>query len=147
MPDAALSLTISRDELNLPVLELNAAPFTVTKEGITPGEITLRREEVKSPYVHGSYVVNQVKDQGQGRVVIQVDAPTYSDLKTHIQTLIDAFSQWDFVITFTFEGAVFQWNCTMADYAVGFVNERWHSKAIEVGFQFPRHPVPLQGAV
>lgn len=141
-----VSSTITRTELSLPTLQLNAAPYTITPD-VTPGQVEYRRAEVESPYVEGTYTTTRVKGMGQGQVKIDVRAANHADAQSNVQTLIDAFTQSTFVFTLALNGTQYSWNCEAADYGMGFTHEHLHAIVIPVVFSFPRFPTAAQGPI
>lgn len=138
-----------------------AAPLTTTPlslvtgayqvagaDGLTPGGVTWDKKVASSPWVHGDRPVHQRKQQSRGSLKIRVTAANMSALTTAIGTLLDAFYQFEYQVSVTFEGtATFTWRCYAADATVGMADERWMQHNVEVVLMFDRSPTPVAGAV
>ena len=121
MADLDIELTVTRDELALADLTVSRANgYSIVKEGIGPGRSTWRRITTTSPWVHGNQLVHAVREAPSMQVAVRVTGTSHSNLWTRINTLTDAFSQFDYDLTFTIEGVTFTWDrCQPADFSVG----------------------------
>lgn len=142
-----LSVIITRTELALADLELNAYPYVVSGEGIEPGQTELERHQASSPFVDGQYTVSSKRGQPNMVITLDVRGDTTTEINTNVATLIDAFDQDLFEIAVTIDGQTFRWRGERADRGVGWRRERWHAYIVRAAFQFPRHPIPVTGAV
>lgn len=109
--------------------------------------ITWRREQVQSPYVAGKITVGRVLDAVDTTVAVEVTAANHATLQARVATLIEAFTQDLFYMTFTLDGTEYKWKCEAADYGMNWEHTRLHAKSTLVAFQFPRHPNAIGGPV
>lgn len=144
MADLALSLVISRSGAD--DLEVNDPDngYLVAK-GLQIEDVVMRRGEIESPFVPGTYYSYQVQDQTNLSVGVQVSAGDHLAIHQRINTLLNAVKQDEFEITFTLEGQVSVWTCYRANYAVSMRNERWNARKVLVGLDIPRNPIPVSG--
>lgn len=142
-----LSVIITRTELSLADLELNAAPYTVVGDGIEPGQTELERHQATSPFVDGTYTISSKRNQPSMVITLDVRGDTTAEINTNVDTLVNAFDQDVFEVAVTIDGQSFRWRGERADRGVGWRKERWHAYVVRAAFQFPRHPIPLTGAV
>jgi hypothetical protein len=145
MSDLTVSLVVSRTELSLADLEVNDGVTYFLTDRFTPGPITWRRESVTSPYLDGEFTISRVREESDIQLAIDVIGTTQTGIQTSVQTLIDAFTQHNFTLTFTVEGSVWKWNCEAGDYALAFENVRFYNRRQTIAFTLPRHPVAVQG--
>ena len=137
----SVSLKITRQELDESPLELNDGAYLVASDGLRPGDIGYRREQVSSPWVDGEFTVHRHKESPEAQIVINVQGDSQSQLKAHIETLVKAFTQDEFDLELEINGAKWFWRGEAADHAIGWGRERRHALSVPVGFQFPRYPV------
>lgn len=135
--------SITRASLGLPPLDLNDNVTYMLSNQILGGTMTWNRQVVKSPYVDGEYLVNAAKGSIQEQFGVQVLAPSQGALQLAIQALIDAFTQFSYVLTVQQDDAVYRFTCQPADYTVDWTQERMMARKALVTFHFNRLPVAV----
>lgn len=140
-----LSMTITREEYQESPLEINDGPYLIAANGLQPGDISYRREQVTSPYVHGDFTTHRALESPNAQIIVNTTADHHGELQQHVHELIRAFIQDEFVITLEMNNSIWKWRGEAADYAVGFSQPRQHALNVPVGFRFPRYPLPLDG--
>jgi hypothetical protein len=142
----SLSVHITREELNLAVLELTAAPYGIdADEGISVGSFTWNRTVATSPLVEGEVDVHLVKGRGLGFVAVEVEANTAALLRTRVDAVVAAFSQWSYVLQVVDGTESWSWRCSAANYRAPAINGWWDAEVrlLTALFQFPHDPTPI----
>jgi hypothetical protein len=123
--------------------------YRLVRAGLEPGMVTWRRQRVQSAVIAGAAQVGAVKDIKQGRCAVRVLAPSMALLWSRQATLIAAFEQFAYTLTFTIDGQVLSYACDCADYSPGEsgVLDEFGLRSYQqvVTFLWPHHPVPLAG--
>lgn len=145
--DIALSVTVTRTELGLGDLEINDGTTYICTPKLDPGAVSYRREQVKSPFVDGTFTISRVKDQTEFQLVVDVLGSTHSAMQSAVGTLIDAMTQDEFTLKVVIDGATYSWTCEAGDYAMGWSNAHFASTRTAVAFTLPRKPVPASGPI
>lgn len=147
--------SITRSELSLATLTIEnradaSCPYSFSREGFGPGTVSWRRVTTQSPFVHGRFLLERVMDETQMNLSMRVRASSVDWVDYYLAQLIDAFSQFAYVLTFTIDGVYHQWLCETADFTVGnggqFQDLNLRSYQQEVKFVVPRYPVPFGSA-
>lgn len=137
--------SITRTELSLGALTLGSGDYLILAEGMDFGPVTWRRQEARSPFIHGAIPTGQTKDITSAMMGIRVLGTTQSQLASNIDALVDAVSQWTYQINLDLDGTDYTWQCYSADYAVGASDDRFDLLDVEVRLVIPRSPVPVAG--
>ncbi len=145
MADLDLSVTVTRDFLGLPVLELNDDPYQVARTFLGAG-VTWERNKVSSPWVDGDLTVSARRGQVNETIQIEIFGDTAGELQSNHDDLIAAFVQARFRLDISIgPDAHYAYRCEAADYKLSWVPERFVAGQLQVEFQVPRHPVPYAG--
>lgn len=140
---------VTRPELALPDLSLNTDRYKIIAEGLGPGVVVWDRKYATSPFVHGRYLTNAKKQQGTNILAVRVTGSDKNVVQTHLETLTNAFEQFEYELTTIVEGVTYTYACEPADYTIGNGGawQRFHLMAYkqEVVFEIPRMPVPVAG--
>lgn len=153
MPEILVAVSVTRDELSLPDLELNDTlndgPFRVIRAGLGPGPSTVRLGKTSSEVVDGDFIYAYSLETVVMPLAIRVTGEDASEVNSNIELLVAAFRQLSYQLTFSVEGAPFSYICQPAQISYGAegVIQEFHMKARqqEVRFQIPRHPSPVAG--
>lgn len=149
MADLTISGSVTRTELSLPDLTLNTDTYKIMRDGWGPGVVSMRRQKVSSPYVHGDFATSLVKEQVEVPLGIRVTGSGYTDCWNKVGTLLRAFEQFKYTLAIVIEGTTFTYECEAADYSVGdggmFQNFHFMAYKQEVKFLIPRRPNPTTG--
>lgn len=129
----------------------NPGTYQLIEPGPGPGALSWRRMEATSPYVHGSVLVNAVKDTMTLPLSILVEGTTMNALMSRTATLLRAFEQFSYSVHLTFGGEAFEFVCQPADYTAqggeGVFDLLWLCAYKQVyNFKVPRNPTPTSGA-
>lgn len=146
------SLIITRDELSLADLQLWNPPTLLLPEGgFGPGAQVLNRQTIASPFRHGRTLVGWTFGMQQGTVQVTCRGTSGGTLRTLVGSVLDAFTQWSYTLTFDYDGLQGSWTCEAADYNVGpqGVLDEFDLSFYEqtVFLQVPHHPVPVTGVI
>ena len=149
MPDITLGLSITRTLLALSPLELNDHTNYYLAPS-SPAAVTWQRQMVSSPWVDDDIVINRRRGKVTEEILLEVRGgltPTQVTLQTNLAAAIAAFSQDTYVLTTTFDGTAYAWNCDAADYQVVWDGPRVISRAVQLRLSVPRSPIPAQGPI
>lgn len=102
----------------------------------------LRRTEVTSPYVAGSFLVHAVPQNVVETIEIYCYGSTYAQAAANARAVIEAFSQITFQVKQSIDSGTYTYECNAADYSVKGNNTYVNSKMIPITFQFQRQPNP-----
>lgn len=126
-------------------LEVNdGVTFRLASESSSNRAVQWRRQQVTSPFVHGSFTVSAVMDNVAEIISIYVYGATNTELREQLERLTDAFSQMDYTITWEIDGDAYAWRCSVADYQVDTRREFQHATMALVTFQVSRYPALIQ---
>jgi hypothetical protein len=113
------SIVVSRTELGLAEFQLSQEGHLYLPDGtFTLGETTQRRATSESPMVKGRYPSSLVEANRTGNISVHV-LSTLADLQADIQEVIDAMTQFKYMLAWEFDGLSGVWQCEKADWAVG----------------------------
>lgn len=125
----------------------NPGTYRVMEWG--PGQIAWRREEVSSPYVHGSTLVGAVKETPVILLVILVEGMSSNDLMAKTAALLRAFEQFRYRLNISVDDEEYEWVCQPADYSSNndgsFNRSHWAEFCQVYTFRIPRDPTPIEG--
>lgn len=147
MPDITLDLSITRTLLAAAPLALNDhTNFYLAPS--SPAAVSWQRQSVSSPWVDDDIVINRRRGKVTEEILLEVRGglvPTQTTLRTNLSDAIAAFSQDTYVLTLTFDGIAYAWNCDAADYQVVWDGPRVVAKSVQLRLSVPRSPIPAQG--
>lgn len=144
----ALSVEITRDELALANLELNAGNYRWSMSDLQEPGVIWDRREVSSPYVVGHTLVSRKKAMVQQQARLLVTGSTPSNLRGNVDTVVQAVSQFSFSLIFDPDsGSGWTWTCDSADYHVPGEMFQRDVLITEIFLSFPRRPDPFAGSL
>lgn len=148
MSDLTISGFVTRPELAMADLALHTASVYEIVS-IDPGQAIQRRTTASSPFVQGETLVSSVKEQTRLAMRIRVKGTSQATLESRTATLLAAFDQFHYEISVTIEGTVHRWACDAADFGPVSGIDKFGIAMLqqEYGFDIPRHPVPVTGAI
>jgi hypothetical protein len=122
-------------------LELNdQIKYIVEASSFSESGFTWRRTTVESPWLSGRFLVNAVKDTVEEQLGVFVYGSNQVDLQDNIDTLVDAFSQFSYIMEFAADQNRLQYSCECADYSVSKPRELLHNNMAQVQLRIPRIP-------
>jgi|SRR5690606_41624779 len=133
-------------ELNVQ-LTISATPSPIDLEGpgsnlisFTAGERAWRRTVVEGKYTHGRALIGAVLETETLMVAVRFTGDSWTQVMNRAQTVIGAFSQRVYTLTWTVEGRTVEYTCEPAD--VRFDLEKFRAMALmqEVTFTVPARP-------
>lgn len=144
----ALSVEITRTELSLADLELNAGDYRWSSSDAESPGVIWDRSFAESPYVVGRTLTHAKKAMVIQPARIIVTGSDQADLRGNIDLLVDAFSQFDYsIVVAPDSGSGWTWTCEPADYSTG-VLRLWRDRLItDVTLSIPRRPDPFAGSL
>lgn len=137
--------TITRTELSLATLAFTPANgYYIQRNGFGPGEVSHRKTYVESPYVIGQTMVHSVKDLATSSLTVRVQGTSHSDMIDKLETLCEAFEQFNYTLTIIIDGISYVYDCDTADYSIGDggnVDDLWLRSSTQlVSFDIPHKP-------
>ncbi len=119
--DLNASMVCTRTELSEANLEISIDNgYYVIRDGMGPGAIQYRRITAESPFVAGRVPVHIVPDTITLMPYIRVRGSSLSDLADKVVDLTNAFTQFQYTLSFAIEGEfAAEYRCEAADYTVG----------------------------
>jgi len=161
LTDLDLSVTVSRHNLGLDLLQINDQ--VVYRCAATPflGEsMSWTRNQLTSAYIDGAVTVNRARQMVNEQVAVEVSgrnaampkrAPTQLQAQLNMAVLIEAFTQDSFVLELLLGdgtgAARYSYQCEAADVQVAWASPRAIAMQNQVVFTVPRQPVPISGGV
>lgn len=142
-----LAVTVTRDELGLADLNINDHLDYKVANQFMGGAVAWQKQTVSSPYMDGDLVVSRRRGDIVEPIDVYVYGSGHADLRSNTKVLIQAFTQENFNLAFTFDGNIRQYSCKCADYSVAYDQHLVHSKMHLVKFMVPRNPVAVSGGV
>ena len=113
------SVVVSRTELGLSDLQLEQKDKYYLPDGtFGAGETGHTRVTSDSPMVKGRYLSSIVESDRTGNIAVHVIS-TEANLQADCQTIIDAMTQFRFMLAWSLDGLSGTWQCETADWAVG----------------------------
>lgn len=147
MADIALSVTVSRVLLGAEPLEINDHTTYRLAPGSMGGAVSWNNQRVSSPFMEGEATIFRTRGMVVEPVVVEVLGTDSQALRTNLNALVGAFIQDTFALSLTVDNVLFSYACEAADYQVSWVGPRFVARQLQVSFQVPRQPVPLNQAV
>lgn len=158
MTTLALSVTLTRNLLNLPVLQINDGVRYKVAPNFLGGAQSWNRQQVTSAWMDGAVTVNRTRQQVQEPVGVEVygrlvanGIATAAVLAANEAELLAAFEQDNFTITVVLgsgDAAVTTaYAAEAADLQSIRTGDRLRALQSQVQFTMPRQPVPLIGAL
>lgn len=123
------SIIVSRTELGLPDLQLWQAGKYILPEGtFGPGEAAFNRVTTEGPLFKGRHAVSIVEGQRTANLGVHVMADVIEDLQPRCKEVVDALTQFRYMLQWQWNGLGGVWQCETADWAPGeggIINEGW----------------------
>lgn len=142
------SVSIDRTSLALSALVISdaGATYLLTDKGLGRPATTRRNTYApESPDMHGSLLLNSVKEQSALPLEVIVQADTAADLDAAIQALFDALDQFTYNTTVTVDGVAKVWASSPAAYGAsdGYVDHSRVAQFFDVlAITIPVYPIP-----
>ena len=152
MADLVVAASITRTLLSLADLSLEDAGFCKVI-GYDPGPTSKRRVQAKSPTVAGHVQTGSVADTRLIALTLRIYGASKSALDANIQTVVNAFEQFDYQLSVQLDDATVVWACDDAEYRPvrtdgDGVDQVGLSKAAKwqaFAFTIPAQPYPVSG--
>lgn len=135
--DFAVSITTPSGVL---ALENPVGGYSVHRESLGTRSITLRKKEITSPYVEGSFVPQAVRENVTEVLSVWVEGPNFATVDARIDALLAGYSQMQYIVTMRMGTLTETWRCSPADYTIEFSGEQRFSLLALVKAQIPRLP-------
>jgi hypothetical protein len=144
--DVELSVTVSRDLLGLPPLEIATSPDYYLGSQFLGAAVQWDRQQVTSRWMDGSTTVSRHRQMVTEPIAVEITGPDLLEVQRLTNQLIAAFLQNSFVLTVVAAGSTRRYQCEAADYQnLGWTTPRLAAAQSQVLLQVPRQPVPLVG--
>lgn len=144
------SVVITRTELSLADLELWSPPNSIVAgDTFGPGAQTYRRETIASPFVRGRFLIAATPDSQDSQLLLQIIGSSGSDLSSRVATVLAAFAQFSYTLTWNLDGIIASYTCETADYSVGDggrledIDTVFHT--VPILLTIPHDPLPVTG--
>ena len=148
MSDLDVTAFVTRDELELGLLDINDGDNFILGKGIQVGKLVWRKDTVTSPYVHGRFPVREVMDAVESTLVVYAKGESHAVLTENIGVLIAPFTeQSEYELQINVEGQSYHWRCERADYEVAFATETLNALLVPVQFTIYRSPIAVAGVI
>lgn len=123
-------------------LEQPGDPFPYQLEASTREEygVTFRKQEVSSPFVEGTYLIQAVRENVTEQVAVWVRGATHMEMDRRVQAVLERVERPRFVADFRVGSVTERWNCQVASYTVRSQREYQHAKIALLRLQIPRLP-------
>lgn len=122
------SVLVTRTDLGLGNLQLSQAGRYYLPDGtFGGGETAQRRITAEGPQVKGRYPSSIVEGSRTGNMSVHVIA-TLATLQASIEEVVDAMTQFRYMLAWQFDGLSGTWQCETADWALG------ESGTLDAGF-------------
>lgn len=142
---AVTTLTVTRTSLSLPTLNLND-PGVYAIRSFKRGRIRRRSTWVRASYVEGADLVGSVRDLVEMDLALDIEASTQATLQTRLDSLLDAFAQDSYTLTYGLDGTTYAWTCGPAEPDADIAQDIViFGTVMPVGFIVPAQPVPTAG--
>jgi hypothetical protein len=142
----AITLKITRTLLALGDLDLIASGgYEVISDGLTMGEVSQRQDWAKSAYVSGGALMSTIDDIVQSSVQVEVYGSSRADLRTKVTTLMAAFKQTYYTLTWDLDGSSYAWLCYKANRKMDSNFPFYLGNLTVCTFTFQRQPDPQSG--
>jgi hypothetical protein len=143
----ALSVTslVTRDSLGLSALNINDHTNFILGAQIMGGTVAWERNQVSSPWVDGDITISRRRPNVQENLQVNILGSDQGVMLANIQTIVEAFTQDEFVLTIGLDGNQYWYGCEAADYSIEW-GIKMHSNQCMVTFMLPRKPIALAGA-
>lgn len=113
------SVIVSRESLGLEALQLSQADLYYLPDGTFGGGQTSQRQTIgESPQVKGSYPSSSVEASRSGNMSVHVFG-TEETLQDNIQAVIDAMTQFMYMLDWKFDGLSGLWQCWASSWELG----------------------------
>lgn len=113
------SAIVSRTSLGLDPLQLSQAGRFYLPDGtFGGGQTTQNRTTSEGPQVKGRYASNLIEASRSGNISVHVIA-TEETLQDEIQLVVDAMTQFRYILEWSFSGLGGVWQCEKADWELG----------------------------
>lgn len=141
------SLTVSRASGG-PLQLMNPPAYEVIGR-FDPGESQADLKEIEGDYQHGSVVLGYRLRRGAMRLQVKVRGSSSSQVESRAATLVAAFRQTNYTVTYSKNGVTHQWRCHPASLALvrGMDAVDAEQGTAVYALTIPRQPVPIQGAL
>jgi hypothetical protein len=145
------TVQVTRTLLALSNLNINdEGTYFLLEDGLEPGGVTWRRDEVESKYTDGSYEVGAVKEDARASYGVAVKAATQTALHTAVAAIVAAFTQRTFTLQVTIDSISTAYTCKRANYEVSWEGP-WIDDAFEpiavIAFSFDRRALQTTGSL
>jgi hypothetical protein len=113
------SIVVSRTSLGLDDLQLSESGRLYLPDGtFSTGETGQTRVTSESPQVKGRYPSSIVEGSRSGNISVHVISDL-DNLQDDVQEVIDAMTQFRYMLVWQFDGLGGTWQCEKADWALG----------------------------
>ena len=145
------TVQVTRTLLALSALNINdEGTYFLLEDGLDPGGVTWRRDEVESKYTDGSYEVGAVKEDAGASYGVAVKAATQTALHAAVLAIVNAFTQRTFTLQVTIDSISTAYTCKRANYQVSWEGP-WIDDAFEpiavIAFTFDRRALQTAGSL
>jgi hypothetical protein len=146
MNDVELSVTVSREALGLPPLEIASSPDYYIGTQFLGVAVAWDRQQVNSRWLDGAVTTSRHRQTVMDQIGVEVKGPNLGTVHRLIDELVEAFIQDTFVLTVTADGATRSYQCEAADYQdASWTTPRMAAAQGQILLTVPRQPVARSG--
>lgn len=146
MSDLAMSVTITRDLLGLPDLELNDFESYYIAAEMLGGSVSWNKTKAASPYVDGEVTVAMVRGLVNEKLTVEVLGDDITELTANLGEAYTAFCQNGYRLQFSLDGLILAYQCEPASLNIAWTGPRVIARQVQLVVGFDRQPQPLTGA-
>lgn len=128
----------------LTIALIGGSTYDVIDNSLDTGNVTMRREVEKSPYVKGAVQIAAIPDEAQAAMTVRVRAASGTALDTAIADLVSAVTADSWTLQVTTNGKQNSWTCYPASYSV-LIDRAYTGLTARVKLVYLRHPTPVAG--
>jgi hypothetical protein len=145
--DVELSVTVSRDSLGLPPLEIATSMDYYLGLQFLGANVTWQRQQVESQWLDGAVTTSRHRGMVTEQIAVEVTSTNLFGVQARINELIQAFTQDSFNLTVIADGATRQYRAEAADYQdLSWTTPRMAGAQGQILLSVPRQPVALIGS-
>lgn len=103
-------------------------------------QVSFRKQEVSSPFVEGTYLINAVRENVVENIGVWVSGVSPAELDRRIEVLLEKAEKPRFTVVWGKQQVNETWTCQTASYTVRTQREYQHALVALVKMQVPRLP-------
>jgi hypothetical protein len=147
VPTTTLAGRITRTELGLADLVLfGSSPYHLLggagneDSSLQTGQMVRNNRTAESDFLDGAVLVHSRTGMRSLALTMLAYGSTEGDLKAKVETLVEAVSQFSWLLSITINGTEYVWSCWPADFGVAFGSAHIKAYVAQVNLTVPAAP-------